>query len=85
MLLYTLHSNLRCLTNGKTKERQMEQISLGVTQQRNVGPPGGCRRGPPLRTGLARYAASLFKSRGLINEILTAGRTQIFITWLPLL
>lgn len=85
MYLYALQRNLYCLRNRKKKERQMEQISLGVTQQCNVVPPRRLRVRASAACWTARYAASLFKSRGLINEILTAGRTQIFITWLPLL
>lgn len=82
--LYTLKGKLAPpRKQRKKKERQMEQISLGVTQQRHLVPPGGCGRGAPAACWPARYAASLFKSRWLINEILTAGRTQIFITWLP--
>lgn len=34
---------------------------------------------------LASQVRSLLSSLRVINEILTAGQTQIFITWLPLL
>lgn len=34
---------------------------------------------------LAIQVRSLLSSLRVINEILTAGQTQIFITWLPLL